>query len=511
GMDSTTSDASAVFGLSGSIINIHGGLITSEGTSEQAVYCGGTFTMDGGKIVGGMQAGNASVKASVVALGGNAVIEGTANLMNFTTATIEGNVQIENLQIPEGKKITLGELGENAKIAVTATGVFTETGVAETLQAYVTSGKILSATKPGDILVKDSALTVGLEHCINGHTIHVGETADCPEEIVNWYLWNNSTATGAAVGYADGEYKTKLAASGNWILTEDVTLSSERTTGGNLRIDLNGHTITRVATTIGARAFYVKDTNPSDNITPSLAITDLSTQGEAGSVKLQLEEGVTTVATGALVYAQHGPFTLAGRAVLDGSDLTNTESYGGACVRVNANRTFTMYGGTIKGMDSTTSDASAVFGLSGSIINIHGGLITSASPSKQAVYGGGTFTMDGGKIVGGMQAGNANVSASVVALGGNAVIEGTANFMNVTNASIEGNVQIENLQIPEGKKITLGELGDDAKLRITASGIFTTEGDAAVLQGYLDNEQIEAADSGKSVKVDGNALVVEQS
>ncbi|MBO5317893.1 MAG: bacterial Ig-like domain-containing protein, partial [Oscillospiraceae bacterium] len=398
-------------------------------------------TLDGVQIPGGAQYASGAMTIS-----GNTVIDST------------GSDALFGLKITNGSLLNVGKLGDQAKIGITASGVFTKDGDIVTLTDYVNSGKLFADDGISPIVAKVNALSMGIIRCINGHTDHTG--IDCDEPIVSWKYWNQKNAEAASSSYVGIEdvYKQKMTGTGNWILIDDLTLTEQRTTGnGTLRIDLNGHTITRVvgssATTNNARAFYVYDAKTGekdDGITPTLAITDLSTEGEAGSVKLQHEEGVTTLATGALVYAGNGPFTLAGRAVLDGSNLS--------AIAVYAVKDVTMYGGTVKG---GTNDALRI-----------------------------------------------NKNSANVALKGDVKIEGIANLKDFETATIEGNVQIENLMIPEGKKITLGQLGDNAKLTVNAFGTFTTEGDAAVLQSYLDNNLIEIADNEKTLTVKDNALSV---
>ena len=242
---------------------------------------------------------------------------------------------------------------------------------------------------------------------------------------------------------------------GNWILTEDINLNATRTTGnGHLRIDLNGHNIYRYIDENDETAlvFNVTDPKTTDSVIPTLTITDTSTEGVAGVVGVKVNEGITPkFSNGVAVYVGSGSCTLAGRAILDGSNLTSTKTSGAATVQVNnAGESFIMLGGTVKSLAATGTSSGAINGWGGSTIVIHGGEVTSAGTEELAVYAGGDFTMDGGKIVGGLKLGTATTATGVITFGGTAEID-KVNLMGCTSCTFTGAAKIGEFTNTSGK------------------------------------------------------------
>ena len=504
GLTATGANAAAVGGWGGSTIAVFGGEILS-GNNERAVCANGDFYMDHGKIQGGVQLATSATSVCNGFIGGDAVIEGGMNILTFDSMTVAGTPTVEGMNIPTGKTVDFtGVTG--GSITVRAEGTFS-TDFADTATAEAAMEFITPADSGEFMEVKGSALAMKppVVRCINGHTSHEG--INCTEPIVTWKYWTDANAKAAITSwggtYVEGEYKTRLDGTGNWILTEDVTLAAARTTGtATLRIDLNGHDIIRsvTASNKATRVFYVNNAAGSN-----IEITDLSTEGEAGTVRLAVAEGVTTSHPyGDIVYAEKGNFKLAGRAVLDASNL-NTTSGNGTAVQINSNRSFTMYGGVIKGLTGTGASSAAIGSWGNTTVTIHGGEIL-CSEGEKAVYVNGNFTMTGGEIKNGLVIGSGATATGVINISGSAVVEGSTEIRGFNTMTVSGTPTMQNVTVPSGKNIDFtGVTG--GSITVKAEGYFSTDF-ASVEAATAAKAFITAAETGKSVTVNGTALTI---
>ena len=189
------------------------------GDSENIFCVNGHLVATGGTITGDINVLDYQGGTSTVTLSGNPVISGSADGSN-------------NLKIPDGHRLILGELTEGANISMTATGIFTQ----ETVEA---NAKYFHVDNAEDVKVAyyNNCLTVGdvLMHCVCGSTNgkHVGE---CDGKTK---VWMPTTSVGS------------MMAGGYWYLTADVGVEEGSTfnmqfavdDGQKVYIDLNGHTI----------------------------------------------------------------------------------------------------------------------------------------------------------------------------------------------------------------------------------------------------------------------------
>ena len=356
------------FMYSGSISGTGTGVDVSSGSSK--------FNMYGGSIID-----NKAELGGVYVHGGTFTVSGNVNI---TGNTAKGNMT--NVYLPAGKTITVGgALGENAKIGVT-----TANTPAEGSYLTIAKGKDYTLTET-DLNAFASDSSYGKR--LNGNSIiltkgdlhiHALCGASCTHngthsDIV-WQplTYNAETQTlyygGTAVpnkvtkhitGYDKnnkavyGNYRSHTLPSGNYYLTEDITLAggtvgqdeivgSEIYIGGynaNVNLCLNGHTLS--ATNANSAVISVKETQ-------KLTICDCE-----GGGKLQ------TAANGNIVVQAYG-------------DSDN-----------NRKGTFTMYGGTISGARFgvwATNDCGS--------FNMFGGKIT-GNEYGVSISSGASFTIGG--------------------------------------------------------------------------------------------------------------------
>lgn len=189
------------------------------GDSENIFCVNSHIVVTGGTITGDINVLDYQGGTSTVTLSGNPVINGSADGSN-------------NLKIPDGHRLILGELTEGADISVSATGIFTqETVEANTKYFHVDNSEHVKVD------YYNKCLTVGevLMHCVCGSTNgkHIGE---CDGKTHAWMPASSITS---------------MMAGGYWHLTGDVGVEEGSTfnmqhavdDGQKVYIDLNGHTI----------------------------------------------------------------------------------------------------------------------------------------------------------------------------------------------------------------------------------------------------------------------------
>ena len=173
-------------------------------------------------------------------------------------------------------------------------------------------------------------------YCAYGHTSHSGIT--CDAEMITWNEWESTTS---------------LPTTGNYYLTEDVTISSA-VSPSNLNLDLNGCNVTRTLSS--------SSTGSSCNVfsvasSKSFLLTDTNAE----------RSGIVSV-----------NFT-------NGKSVANTTL--GKVVRVGANATMKMYGGIIDGSNITGNNKNSV---TNATLNVENGTDMNDA----------AFYMYGGKIIG---------------------------------------------------------------------------------------------------------------
>lgn len=261
-------------------LTINGGIIHGGKANYGATISCPNLIINGGTIEAGEAVMNGD--CMYVSAGFNVTINGgtVASVTTTTTwkgtAVITGAPEIGELTVADGKYVDMtGVTG--GKITVAASGAFT-TKFASDDAAKAVAKFITPGVEDAEIFVKDQQIWIQIRKCIYGHTVEehtameaAGEACTRPEILV-WKQWTSGTSLPTATG--------------NYILTKNVTTSSQTSiTGKNVVIDLNGFDVTYkipTARTQNFRVFYLNDSENSNGktagATPSkLIITDNST------------------------------------------------------------------------------------------------------------------------------------------------------------------------------------------------------------------------------------------
>jgi len=455
-----------------------------------------------------------------VTIGGNAEVCGgilveSCGVFKLTGSPVINKSKEFGLKLPQGKKLTIEDLSADAKISVTALGIF----VTNTDTAALKSWKLNNFTSDDltkEIVIDGKDLTfrtvISITRCAFGHTSHRGCDA-CPAPIVEWKPWVSAYS---------------LPTQGNYFLTSDVTVAVRTRISGDVRIDLNGCDI------VGKFDDRITGANRGMlAVSGNLDITDLSGRTKPGAIRAELDSAniadKTNYACGVGVIAYvSGKMTLY-NGILDGSNCA-TDRTGGSAIAVEStqygsNGIFTMYGGAIKGVNGAErTNGSTISGWGNTIINIHGGELIGRSAHKGAnIYTTGELTITGGKLTGGAL----RKYDMANGLGQNIYFDGAAHDLTISgNAELNGGVYVDScrtgtlggapriigdgiygLRLPAGVKADVNGLLTNALIGITldADGAFATATNAAKLDALRYSFITDIAT--KEVVLIGNDLV----
>ena len=432
---------------------LNGGKIIGGTTSNfgGALYInsGAKFTMNGGVISGGSAAEKGdnlfvggNVSCDVRLLGGTVYggIWGTGSNISIGDSvkilqTLEsGEPAAYGLKVEGSNKITVLALNADAKVYLDKTtglnnaiAVFGE-GVEVKNYTQLVVGAATASENGSVVAVSNDALYIkdGRWGCLCGQSEHIG---DCEGEILLWQPLSGNTLP---------------FTTGNYYLTADIAAAGQSNVAENavVNLDLNGHTVT-MAPNPGAaveggtynyyRAFALIEDGATLNITDSVG---------SGAIR-----GGVRGAGGTVINNQSKSTVNLYGGMLDGTlqtETTATKEIQGA-VLVWDGATFNMYGGTIIGVnqkiqriDQTTNTAventytnvagSAVYVAAGGSFSISGGRITGGLASNgSAVYNAGSVTICGGEIVGGNAAnGGAVYSSGSIEMNAGKIVGGEA-------------------------------------------------------------------------------------
>lgn len=484
---------------------VSGGKCYSSATGELNADCNsynvrvynGKFVMNGGRVDGGVAIADSSTTdkyQATLILAGNPVIKsGAENAINLTIAT-GGN-----------PKIVVNKLGAKACIGVTTQrGVFTE----PTAQQNV--DKFFSDVEGAEVLYTEQGLALGRFSCVCGHRTHIN---GCDGTVHLWAPWTSKTSL-----------PTK---EGNYFLTKDVTttyaywVAKEAT----VRLDLNGKNVTLDVPNHYGDGFrvYVADW------LSTLVITDTTDKpGTLRTVMPTAEEAQATLAekvangeftadeaktklnnqekgNSGMIFWAYGGNVVMHNGILDNSH--NTGSKAGMTVyasrrtynEVEGIPTFTMYGGLIKGAE-TSSYGAAICGGKKSEINIHGGIVEGGRSTGSVggnIYVGGKLYMDGGIVRNGYaaSAGGNMYLESASDWAASAVITGTAQVLGGTT----GDASAKKDWGRGGNIRVIGVSGKDATL--------TVDGNAVIADGRAIKSGSGNAGHGGNIMSNGSSVI----
>jgi len=352
---------------SGGVLVMEGGTLTgNNGTSSGGAISlqgsgSGVFHMYGGEITGNSAKNGTALKsgAAIVAndgskvyLHGGRIYGNTGNASHGqiyavgskTVVQVSGNPVVEKIKFnsTSNKNLIVNGLTEGANLTV-VTGSATQTidqviSIAEGGSQTTWSSDWVNINGQPVSMDKGSfvfGIVIVHDHCQDGKT-------DCGHTQESWAQW-----TDAGSLPTDG---------GNWFLDTDVTLSATWLVEKDMKLCLNGHSIT--TTKANARVITAA---PGAKLT----ITDCGTTG------------TITGGTGILIY--RGTASKGGaEVILYGGTLTgNTQDSTGGIIYLQsaqegkAGAAFTMYGGQI-----CDNKGTAVYASSGTTVKLEGGTIT---------------------------------------------------------------------------------------------------------------------------------------
>lgn len=444
------------------------------------------------------------------------------SLEAFTVTPGEQKAIVPVVEPVYGKKVTLAATG-----AVSLNG---NCVVADTAG----SGTVTLAI---DGTVADTvSVTVAqhLDHCAcGGHA--KGMTGHSCSTLSGWTAWGNT----------ETERTTLPTTSGNYYLTENITLKTLSTvaSGVDVKLCLNGYNITTTAT--GSRLINQKGTL---SITDCHAMADWGTLSSAitnkyAAIMYTYESSVTnlyggkldasqaSITLGGAVLVYGGTMNVYGGSITGAQMVANadvTEIRGGVIHLLKSGK-LNMYGGTLQG-GSGDVNGGGVSIKAGTTFQMYGGSITACTAvSGGAVYNEGTFTMTGGTVSGSTAQNGGNIyNLGVMTLNGGTVSGGTASscggniyqtntadsVLTVSGGTISGGKTAETVSGNNGGNIYIhgtndGAVGEVVVAGGTITGGIANQGGNIYCKGALSisNGTIIAGQSKGSSACGGNLYV----
>ncbi len=408
GNSASSSYGGGVYVGSGSTFTMSGGKITGN-TAENGggVYVnnyGGTFTMSGGSITGntvtGGNGGGVGISGGTFTMSGGSITKNTATSGNSTTSGDGGGVYVNGTFSISGAPSITGNTGadnaannlylgsiSNNTITVTAAltgeadsiGVTTGTAIGENaVDVAKGDGPYSLTASDAEKFRADSSIyeTVYVENdktvvirekphkhrvCGESSCTHTGHTDDV----------SFRPLTKSGLGTKQSGYDLSA---GSYYLAEDLETDVPIRIAGDVKLCLNGHSIT------------VTDSYYAIQVS-SCTFTLTDCDGSEGSKTFKKDS-----TTGQWMPDENGGITVTGGIITHASDQN------GGAVEVGSSAAFTMYGGTLVGNTGTNG---AVY-VNGGSFTMHDGAIKGNYFTNGGGVGisSGTFDMKGGSITG---------------------------------------------------------------------------------------------------------------
>ena len=397
-----------------------GGFISNNPGRGVLVGTGSAFNMSGGEITdnkgGGVEVygyGNASLTVS-----------GAAKIKDNTV-----NDKPNNVYLQQGKSFIAEKLTKDAWIGVTTEKAPTRSapikvaGVVEDFSNYIKSDQVGYTVE----YINDSTFTGMVlaiqehKHCLCGKADCDGRNGHLKQEI-NFIPWTDAEAKSQNSGKtASNSLPSKT---GNYYLTNDVTLNSTWIPVDGTVLCLNGHSITADG---DVKAIYVID----------ITFTLCDCKGDDGAYG-KITHPVGKTGSGVYMTGANSKFNMYG-----GSITNNTADNGGGVYMAGGQ--FTMYGGEISRNTTTTGNGGGVY------------------------VGGGTFTMKGSATV------KENTASGNTAYQGNGggvyVYSGTFTMNDTASVSSNKatNSETTNTTYGGGVYVSGGTFNMNGKARITGN------------------------------------------
>lgn len=492
----------------GAKFNMYGGTISgndANGGNGGGVFMnnGSAFNMYGGKITGNTAAkgggvyndfGNTSGSGTIT-VGGTANITGNTggnvNLRQNQIITIDINGLESSARIGVTMESEIVE-GETATVAKTESNDYEEHKLTEDdLAAFISDAGY--KTKQKDYYTVVFANGEPHVHAVCG-------TAGCTEDGHDDEVWKCITKLDEITG--DGSYYLK----------NSVTLDTTWTCEYNVKLCLNGMTITASTTdqTITVAKKYSLDITDCREKVGAITHEDGKTGGGLivwGWGSCTLWNGAITGNNGtcAVYVADNGSFKMNG-----GSITENKGSFSGG---VHTWGTFEMNGGSItKNVNSSSNGAGGGVGVaSKGTFTMTGGEIAENTGNRSGgVCAGGTFTMTGGDITGNINGTNNAGGGVYVADGGKFNLTGDSSITGNKNTSSNGGAGVyvadNGTFTMDGGDIT-GNVNTSsnsgAGVYVAKDGAFTMDGGA-----ITSNENRASSYSGGGVYINSGTFIM---
>lgn len=437
-----------------------------------------TFTMYGGSITdndaSGYSDGGGVSNYGIFNMYGGSITTNRSNfhgggVWNWRTVNLSGNVtisgntedgKVSNLYMYDTEAVSHinveGSLADTASVGITIENKARTTDVGGT-----TSSTGLFCDNENYEFVPNGSGGLKLmavhKHCICGKATAEGDT-HTHDKATKWTAWTS-----------DNSLPTEA---GSYYLMQGVTLTEIWTVSNDIKLCLNGQTITgaagkNVIQVARGGSITITDCGSSGKITHN---TGASGRGISSSGTLNLYGGAISGNTkdwdGAGVnLGFSGTFNMYGGVISENNDTGNR--CGGGGVYVGYDTTFNLYGGSIMG-NSSKNCGGGVFvdkdtnGQSYGTFNMYGGSITgnSAEDGGGGVYNSDPFNMSGDVTIKDNRKGSAdnNVQGTVTVVGG-----------GMTTGASVGITGSENQTVVIGTTSTTGFFSDNTDYDLVAN------------------------------------------
>ena len=357
---------------------------------------------------------------------------------NNNNIEVEGKVELAEVNLADGKVITIGENGLDSTSSIGVSMVnldkpFTTVPDSNVIGVFKPVSSTEKVVTTGNDLYLQSTVAAH-KHCACGG---LGKVEDYHK-------------TCSSITYAAWEDPNSLPTSGNYYLTCDVTLTGPVTLAkSTMNLCLNGYNITS-----STRVFSIYGTF---NLCDCAETQGVVTGNTAGT---QANGGVFYIYTNTTFNFYGGTLTAAKKVTGEG---------GIGCVAGSATGVMNMYGGTIENGKATKNGGNIIL-WDNAKLNVHGGVIQNGSSTGGGNIGitKGAVTVTGGEILGGtaptggavIYGNNSGTNVPEVYLLGGKITAGTTNsttpgyngvlVFGSTPVTVGGDVQIESIYVPNG-------------------------------------------------------------
>ena len=407
-----------------SVVKINGGTyqLSQAGNGGFIRFRGKTLDIKGVTLTGATATTGDIIafnSTGTLTIGKDAVIDGGIQMVSAGKIVLKDNAKVNagtnyGIKLIDGVTMDISGLNDQAKIHVNYTDTTKAFAVAadEATAKKLVDDKIIVSADPNYRVVNDGAdLKVKVQ--------------------IQWNEWNAAAAATAFGGAeADNLHLTKLPTTGDWKLIADVTIDARVAMTGNVNLNLNGFTATRVIKS-GAADYGFYTTNSKGNlyITDEIQLSDPAKS--VGTMKTVFDTGVTTSSgTGFLCFVNSGYSVTIDEGIYDFSGVKTTSAASTGCGPIVADGNVIINGGTFYGTNAASGYGGMISGRTNNTTTINGGTFIGGS----AAYGGVVYTagkviINNGVLIGGSGTRGGLISAKNIEIN-SGVLDGNNNGSN---------------------------------------------------------------------------------